>query len=75
VAPPRRAGDVEGRRDSPQPVGVPASAGRGVLNSVPELTVVLYKKRNVKANCAFKRGELKEADIPGILKELPKILN
>jgi hypothetical protein len=39
-----------------------------------DVTVVLYNKRVVKANYAFKKGELKEKDIEAILKDVPKIL-
>ena len=39
-----------------------------------DVTVVLYTKRVVKANHAFKKGELKEKDVQTILKNVPKIL-
>ncbi|MBI1913251.1 MAG: hypothetical protein HYS12_00610 [Planctomycetes bacterium] len=39
-----------------------------------DVTVVLYTKRTVKANYAFKKGELKEKDVQTILKSVPKIL-
>lgn len=39
-----------------------------------DVTVVLYTKRNVKVNYAFKKGELKEADIDKIVGEISKIL-
>ena len=39
-----------------------------------DVTVVLYTKRNVKSNHAFKKGELKEKDVEEIIKEIPKIL-
>jgi hypothetical protein len=39
-----------------------------------DVTVVLYTKRNVKANYAFKKGELKEADVEKIVAEISKIL-
>ncbi len=39
-----------------------------------DVTVILYSKRNVKANHAFKKGELKEADIEKIVADLKKIL-
>jgi hypothetical protein len=41
-----------------------------------DVTVVLYVKRNVKANRAFKKGQLKSSDIEAILKDdLPKIVS
>jgi hypothetical protein len=39
-----------------------------------EVTVILYVKKNVKVNRAFKKGELKEADVDKILADLSKIL-
>jgi len=39
-----------------------------------EITVVLYKNRNVKANYAFKKGELKSKDIDTIVKDVSKIV-
>jgi len=38
-----------------------------------DVTVILYKERTVKANYAFKKGELKEKDIEAIVKDIPKI--
>jgi hypothetical protein len=39
-----------------------------------EVTVVLYTDRTVKANHAFRKGELKDKDIDAIISEIPKIL-
>lgn len=39
-----------------------------------DVTVVLYVHKRVKANFAFKKGELKEKDMDKILADLPKIL-
>jgi hypothetical protein len=39
-----------------------------------DVTVVLYKDRNVKANYAFKKGELKEKNIDTVLKDVSKIV-
>jgi hypothetical protein len=39
-----------------------------------DVTVVLYNKRTVKANYAFKKGELTSKDVDKILKSVPKIL-
>jgi hypothetical protein len=39
-----------------------------------DVTVILYTKRKVVSNFAFKKGELKDGDIDKILKDLPKIL-
>jgi hypothetical protein len=40
-----------------------------------DITVVLYTDRKVKANHAFKKGELKDADIEKIVSEVPTILS
>lgn len=39
-----------------------------------DITVVLYNKRKIEANYAFKKGEFKEESISKILADLPKIL-
>jgi hypothetical protein len=39
-----------------------------------DVTVVLYVDRNVKANYAFKKAELKDKDIDTILNDVKKIL-
>lgn|SRR5579859_1447836 len=39
-----------------------------------EVTVVLYTKQKVKANYAFKKGEMKAADVDKIVSEVSKIL-
>ena len=39
-----------------------------------DVTVVLYTKKTVKANYAFKKGEMKDADIDKIVGDLVKIL-
>ncbi len=39
-----------------------------------DVTVVLYTNRKVKANFAFKKGELKSADVDKIVGEIDKIL-
>ncbi|HEY7311509.1 MAG TPA: hypothetical protein VH643_19255 [Gemmataceae bacterium] len=39
-----------------------------------DVTVVLYTRQQVKANYAFKKGELKDKDIDKIVSEVSKIL-
>jgi hypothetical protein len=39
-----------------------------------DITVVLYTKRNVKSNYAFRKGELDAKAIERIMKDVPKIL-
>lgn len=44
------------------------------LHPDADVTVVLYTKRNTKAQFAYKKGEFKESDIEAIMKDLSKIL-
>jgi hypothetical protein len=44
------------------------------IDKEADVTVVLYAKRNVKANYAFRKGELKAADVDTIVKDVTKIL-
>jgi hypothetical protein len=39
-----------------------------------DVTVILYNKRDVKANYAFKKGEMKESDVEKIVGDVSKIL-
>jgi hypothetical protein len=39
-----------------------------------DVTVVLYNKRDVKANYAFKKGEMSDKDVDKIVKDVSKIL-
>jgi len=39
-----------------------------------DVTVVLYTKRNVKANHAFRKGELNDSAVSSIVKDVTKIL-
>ncbi len=47
--------------------------GYGVSKDA-DVTVVLYTNRTVKANYAFKKGELKDADVNKIVGDVSKIL-
>jgi hypothetical protein len=51
----------------------PGPNGYGVSPDA-DVTVVLYTKRNVKANYAFRKGELTDKDIDTVLAAVPKIL-
>ncbi len=44
------------------------------LDPKADITVVLYVNRTVKANHAFKKGEMKDKDIDKIMDDLPKIV-
>jgi hypothetical protein len=47
--------------------------GYGVAKDA-DVTVVLYVNKTVKANRAYKKGELKSKDVDAVMKDLPKIL-
>jgi hypothetical protein len=47
--------------------------GYGVAKEA-DVTVVLYNKRTVKSNYAFKKGELNAAAVAQIVADIPKIL-
>src|ERR1700730_4697843 len=47
--------------------------GYGVAKEA-DITVVLYNKRTVKSNFAFRKGELNEKSIKKIIADIPKIL-
>jgi hypothetical protein len=44
------------------------------LDPKADITVVLYNKRNTKAQFAYAKGDMKTKDIDAILAALPKIL-
>jgi len=52
----------------------PAGPDKYKVSKDADVTVVLYTNRTVKANFAFKKGELKEKDITTIMSSVPKIL-
>ena len=52
----------------------PAGPEEYKISKDASITVLLYTKHIVKANHAFKKGELKDKDIEAIVKEVPKIL-
>jgi hypothetical protein len=51
-----------------------AGPGGYDLDKEADVIVALYVKRDVKAQFAYKKGELKEKDIEQIMADLPKIL-
>ena len=52
----------------------PAGPGEYNVAKDAEVTVVLYRQQEVKANYVFKKGELKDKDIDKILGDVSKIL-
>jgi hypothetical protein len=52
----------------------PAGPSRWNIAKNADVTVILYTNRTVKANYAFKKGDLKTADIDAIIADVAKIL-
>ena len=53
----------------------PAGPNRYNINKDADVTVVLYNKRTVKANHAYKKGEFKTKEVETVIKDLSKILS
>lgn len=64
----------EGIKETVLAIDAPAGPKGYSIHKEAYVTVVLYTKHNVKANFAFRKGEMKAADIDKILKSVPKIL-
>lgn len=54
-------------------IDTPTGPAKYKINKDADVTVVLYKNREVKANYAFKKGELKDEDIEKIVADVSKI--
>src|SRR5437899_2105473 len=52
----------------------PAGPGSYKVSKDADVTVVLYNQHKVKANYAFKKGELKDKDIDVVVADISKIL-
>jgi hypothetical protein len=52
----------------------PAGPPKYKLASDADITVLLYNHKKVKANFAFRKGELNDADVERIVSEIPKIM-
>jgi hypothetical protein len=54
-------------------IDTPTGPSKYNVSKDADLTVVLYNNREVKANYAFKKGEVKDADITAIVSDVSKI--
>ena len=52
----------------------PSGPPRYKIAKDADVTVLLYVDKTIKSNYAFRKGELKDADVETILKDLSKIL-
>jgi hypothetical protein len=52
----------------------PAGPEKYNVSRDADVTVVLYTNRTVKANFAFKKGEMKDKDVDSIMSSVPKII-
>jgi hypothetical protein len=66
--------DQQGLKKCILSVDNPAGPSGYEIAKDADVTVVLYNKRKVHANHAFKKGELNPAAIEKIVSEVPKIL-
>lgn len=55
-------------------IDAPTGPSRYNIEKDADITVVLYTNREVKANYAFRKGELKDADIEKIIADVTKIV-
>jgi hypothetical protein len=55
-------------------MSTPSGPTRYKIAKDAAVTVVLYTQQNVKANYAFKKGELKDKDVEKIVADVKKIL-
>src|SRR5262249_25024159 len=66
--------DKEGIKTCVLTIDNPAGPPAYKVAKDADVTVVLYDRRNVKANHAFKKGELNDQAIERVVADLPKIL-
>jgi hypothetical protein len=55
-------------------MSTPAGPEKYKVAKDADVTVVLYNKRAIKANYAFEKGKLTDADVEKIVKDISKIL-
>jgi hypothetical protein len=54
-------------------IDTPTGPAKYNISKDADVTVLLYKNREVKANYAFKKGELKDGDVDAIVADVSKI--
>lgn len=70
----KKLADKEGIKKTPLTIDNPAGPDGYNIAKDADVTVVMYVNKKVKANHAFKKGELNDAKIERVLSDLPKIL-
>jgi len=70
----RKLADKEKLKDIILAIDNPAGPPKYQVAKEADVTVVLYLEHEVKANFAFKKGELDDKKVEEIIKALPKIL-
>ena len=70
----KKLAEKEGIKKTVLTIDNPAGPSAYKVAKDADVTVVLYVNREVKANFAFKKGELTDKEIDKVLKALPKIL-
>jgi hypothetical protein len=66
--------DKQGLKNIVLSIDNPAGPAKYEVSKEAAVTVVLYTDHTVKANHAFKKGQLKDKDIDAIVKDVAKIL-
>ena len=65
--------DKEGLKKIVLSIDTPTGPGKYKISQDADVTVLLYKDRTVKANYAFKKGEMKDADVDAVVADVTKI--
>jgi hypothetical protein len=66
--------EKEGLKNTALTIDNPAGPRGYNIPKEADVTVVLYVKKTVKANHAYKKGEFKEGEIEKIIADVPKIV-
>src|SRR5260370_7684874 len=69
-----KIGQDQNIKDTNLAIDNPAGPQKYNVSKDADVTVVLYLDHEVKANYAYKKGDLTEKDIEKVVNDLPKIL-
>jgi|SRR5262245_3706361 len=71
----KKLAEKEGIKNTPFAIDNPAGPKGYNVSKDAAITVVFYNNRQIKANHAFKKGELKAQGIEKVMADLPKIFD
>jgi hypothetical protein len=66
--------DKEGLKKIVLSIDTPTGPAKYKISKDADVTVLLYKNREVKANYAFKKGEMKDGDVDAVVADVTKII-